>query len=121
MKKILLFLALALVVFVGAHFLIGPPLEAQFQDQEPVDKVTQALDKNKDQSLSESELADAAKVLKSLDKNGDGKLTEEEVAPEYGRGGGLGFPGFGPPGGGPPGGGPGGPGGWGTTRFDWRV
>ncbi|MDA1232252.1 MAG: EF-hand domain-containing protein, partial [Planctomycetota bacterium] len=66
----------------------------------------QALDKDKDGTLSADEIENAAAALKTLDKNNDGKIDQSETRPNFE---GMGRGGFGgPPGGGPPrGGGPG--------------
>ncbi|MEZ6065844.1 MAG: EF-hand domain-containing protein [Planctomycetaceae bacterium] len=45
-----------------------------------------AIDADKDGSISEAELANASKALKALDKDGDGKITREEVRPQFGGG-----------------------------------
>lgn len=61
----------------------------------------EALDADKDGTISSEELKNAMAALSSLDKNKDGKLSEDEYRPPMGRG----------PGGGQAGGQPGGPGG----------
>ena len=48
----------------------------------------EAIDKNKDGTLSAEELKNAAKALAALDKNKDGKLTEDELRPNFGGRGG---------------------------------
>lgn len=50
----------------------------------------QALDTDRDGSISASELAAAAKSLQALDRNGDGRLTSDEVRPQMGGRGGRG-------------------------------
>jgi Ca2+-binding EF-hand superfamily protein len=55
----------------------------------------QALDRNGDGVIDETEIAQASANLKKLDKNGDGKITREElrpVLPEGQRRGGAGGP-----------------------------
>ncbi|MFV0444579.1 MAG: EF-hand domain-containing protein [Planctomycetaceae bacterium] len=61
-----------------------------------------AIDTNKDGTISAQELDGAAAALKTLDKDGDGKITREEVRPQFGvfgrgEGGGSGREGGGPP------------------------
>ena|SRR5436190_24018644 len=65
----------------------------------PVHPLMAALDANKDGTLDEQEIANAAVALKTLDKNGDGKLTPEELRPAFPPGGerGPGGPGHRPP------------------------
>ena len=46
----------------------------------------QALDADRDGTISAAELANAPASLKALDRNGDGKLTEDEVRPQFGEG-----------------------------------
>ena len=41
-----------------------------------------ALDKNKDNKLSESEIANAVAALRTLDKNRNGVIDTEELAPD---------------------------------------
>jgi Ca2+-binding EF-hand superfamily protein len=50
----------------------------------------QALDTDRDGTVSAEELAAAAASLKALDRNGDGKLTSDEVRPQMGGRGGRG-------------------------------
>ncbi|MEZ5402964.1 MAG: hypothetical protein R2729_25020 [Bryobacteraceae bacterium] len=59
----------------------------------------QALDADRDGTISAAEMKNASSALRSLDKNRDGSLTEDEVRPQFGPGGR---------------GGPGGPGGQGA-------
>jgi hypothetical protein len=47
----------------------------------PKHPIMEALDKNRDHTLDEQEIADAAEALKTLDKNNDGELTQEEIRP----------------------------------------
>jgi Spy/CpxP family protein refolding chaperone len=46
----------------------------------------EAIDKNKDGTLSTEELKNAAKALATLDKNKDGKIDQEEMRPQFNRG-----------------------------------
>jgi hypothetical protein len=46
-----------------------------------ISPLMQALDADKDGSISEAEMKNAAAALKALDKNGDGKLSPEELRP----------------------------------------
>lgn len=48
----------------------------------PKHPIMEALDKNRDHVIDESEIDAASEALRSLDKNGDGKLTKEELRPE---------------------------------------
>ena len=52
----------------------------------PPNPVMEALDKNKDGTLSTEELKNAAKALATLDKNKDGKIDQEEMRPQFDRG-----------------------------------
>jgi Ca2+-binding EF-hand superfamily protein len=59
------------------------------------DPLVTALDTDRDNVLSASEIAAAGKALLTLDRNGDGQLTADEMQPAFGRGGpgrGPGFP-----------------------------
>jgi len=69
-----------------------PPMRRRM----PVHPLMQALDINKDGTLDEQEIANAATALKALDKNGDGKITPDELRPPFPPGGehGPGGPGF---------------------------
>jgi hypothetical protein len=53
------------------------------------DPIFMALDADRDGSLSQAELRNAAAALKKLDKNNDGKLTQDEIggATRGGKGG----------------------------------
>jgi Ca2+-binding EF-hand superfamily protein len=66
--------------------------------------VFDAVDADKDGTISAKELEGAVAALKTLDKDNDGNITREEARPQFG--------GFGGPGGG----GPGGPGGFGSRE-----
>jgi Ca2+-binding EF-hand superfamily protein len=55
------------------------------------DALVTALDTDRDNSLSASEMSAAAKALLTLDRNGDGQLTADEMQPAFGRGRGRGF------------------------------
>ena len=68
----------------------------------PSNPIVEAIDKDKNGSLSAEEIKNAVAALKSLDKNGDGEISREEMRPEgFGRPGqgrpGQGGPGFGGP------------------------
>jgi hypothetical protein len=52
----------------------------------PPNPVMEAIDKNKDGTLSTEELKNAAKALATLDKNKDGKIDQEEMRPQFNRG-----------------------------------
>ena len=52
----------------------------------PPNPVMEAIDKNKDGTLSTEELKNAAKALATLDKNKDGKIDQEEMRPQFDRG-----------------------------------
>jgi Ca2+-binding EF-hand superfamily protein len=52
----------------------------------PPNPVMEAIDKNKDGTLSAEELKNAAKALSALDKNKDGKIDQEEMRPQFNRG-----------------------------------
>ena len=52
----------------------------------PPNPVMEAIDKNKDGTLSADELKNAAKALAALDKNKDGKIDQEEMRPQFDRG-----------------------------------
>ena len=52
----------------------------------PPNPVMEAIDKNKDGSLSADELKNAARALAALDKNKDGKIDREEMRPQFSRG-----------------------------------
>jgi hypothetical protein len=60
-----------------------PPMRRRM----PVHPLVAALDANKDGTLDEQEIANAAVALKTLDKNGDGKLTPDELRPPFPPGG----------------------------------
>ena len=53
----------------------------------PVDPLTQALDADRDGTISKEEIGNASKALISLDKNRDGMLTADELRPAFGPGG----------------------------------
>lgn len=57
----------------------------------PRSQLMEALDTDKDGTLSADELKNATTSLAKLDKNNDGKLTQEEIRPQQ-RGGGQGRP-----------------------------
>lgn len=50
------------------------------------DPAFNALDTDRDGTISAEEINHASASLRTLDKNGDGQLTEEEVRPAFGRG-----------------------------------
>jgi hypothetical protein len=52
----------------------------------PPNPVMEAIDKNKDGTLSADELKNATKALAALDKNKDGKIDREEMRPQFDRG-----------------------------------
>ncbi len=62
----------------------------------PTNPIVEAIDKDKNGSLSAEEIKNAVAALKTLDKNGDGEISREEMRPEFGRPG-QGGPGFGGP------------------------
>jgi len=55
-----------------------------------VPPMMEALDKDKDGSLSAEEIENASAALKTLDKDKDGKLSQEELRPDFGGRGGFG-------------------------------
>lgn len=57
----------------------GPPNGPGF----PRDRITQALDTDRDGELSETEIRNAPEVLKTLDRNKDGSLTFDEFLPDF--------------------------------------
>ncbi len=61
----------------------GRPGQGGFRPPNPV---MEAIDKNKDGTLSPEELKNAAKALAALDKNKDGKIDQEEMRPQFDRG-----------------------------------
>ena len=64
----------------------------------PPNPVMEAIDKNKDGTLSAEEMKNASKALAALDKNKDGKIDKEEMRPQFDRGQGGGLEGFRRPG-----------------------
>ena len=52
----------------------------------PSNPVMEAIDKNKDGTLTADELKNASKALAALDKNKDGKIDQEEMRPQFDRG-----------------------------------
>ncbi len=52
----------------------------------PPNPVMEAIDKNKDGTLTADELKNASKALAALDKNKDGKIDQEEMRPQFDRG-----------------------------------
>ena len=77
----------------------APPQDGQdrppMRRRMPVHPLMTALDANKDGTLDEQEIANAAVALKTLDKNSDGKLTPDELRPSFPGGErGPGGPGF---------------------------
>ena len=64
----------------------------------PPNPVMEAIDKNKDGTLSAEEMKNASKALAALDKNKDGKIDQEEIRPQFDRGQGGGREGFRRPG-----------------------
>ncbi len=92
----------------------GPPRQGGPQGQPPrINPVLRLFDANRDGTLSESEIENAAAKLKELDSSKDGQISADELRGLLPMGGGRGMAGGGQPplGGGRGGRGPGGPGG----------
>ncbi|HBU59043.1 MAG TPA: hypothetical protein DEB48_04280 [Verrucomicrobiales bacterium] len=64
----------------------------------PPNPLMEAIDKNKDGTLSAEEMKNASKALAALDKNKDGKIDQEEMRPQFDRGQSGGREGFRRPG-----------------------
>ena len=64
----------------------GRPAQGGQGGFRPPNPVMEAIDKNKDGTLSTEELKNAAKALATLDKNKDGKIDQEEMRPQFNRG-----------------------------------
>ena len=64
----------------------------------PPNPIMEAIDKNKDGTITADELKNASKALAALDKNKDGKIDQEEMRPQFDRGQGGGREGFRRPG-----------------------
>lgn len=58
-----------------------PPRPPGQQPPRPKPPLLQALDKNGDKVIDQSEIAAAPESLATLDKNGDGQITRDELAP----------------------------------------
>ena len=53
------------------------------EEPPPLDRISQALDADRNGELSAEEIENAPQILQTLDRNKDGQLTPDEIRPRF--------------------------------------